>query len=150
MLFRSKTQIVEAMRAFISQRSGIEWGNYGGSREAFMGDYRPILKRGKQARELLRAVELRESITAENIIAGTRAYSGRLQFVERDGGIGVEYTTGQYFPTEYRAAACAVLACVLWEFWYEDNKEGKPTPRQAIQKIARREFGPAMARDWFN
>lgn len=55
-----KEQMGEALRTFINQRSGIEW-----SREAFLGDYRPILKYGRHARERLRAVELRESITAD-------------------------------------------------------------------------------------
>lgn len=29
-------EMKEALRRFISQRSGIDWRNYGGSREAFM------------------------------------------------------------------------------------------------------------------
>ncbi len=28
----------------------------------------------------------------------------------------IEYTTGQYMPTEYRKAVCAVLASALWEY----------------------------------
>jgi hypothetical protein len=145
-----KQQMIAALRAFINQRSGIEFANYQSgdwkqSRACFMGDYRPILKHGRQARTMLRAVELRDSITARMIQAATRAYCGRLQIVERDGAVGVDYTTGQYFPTEYRSAACAVLATVLWDYWQPDCKTG-----DEIRKQARREFGRAIAAKWFN
>jgi hypothetical protein len=30
------------------------------------------------------------------------------------GGVSLDYCTGQYWPTEYRAAVCAVLASLLW------------------------------------
>lgn len=73
----------EALRRFINQRSGIDGRNYGLSREAFMGDYRPILRHGKHARQMLRFVELRDSITAEMLKEATGAFSGRLQFIER-------------------------------------------------------------------
>lgn len=105
-----------------------------------------MLRHGKHARTMLRAVELRDSITAEMVLEASRsAYSGRLQFVERGGKVGVDYTTGQYFPTEYRNAACAVLASVLWHYWQAGCKTG-----EEIRKRARAEFGPAIARTWFN
>ena len=146
----TKAQIIEAMRRFINQRSGIDYRNYAGgdwkeSREAFNGDYRPILKHGRQARQLLRAVELRDSITAEMILAATRAYCGRLQIEVKDDEVRVDYCTGQYFPTEYRSAACAVLATVLWDYWREDYKD-----LAGIQKQAKREFGRGIASEWFN
>lgn len=164
-----------ALYAFICQRSGIEFGNYQSgdwkqSRKCFMGDYRPILRHGKQARQLLRAIELRSSITAQNIIDATRAFSGRLQLIERDGKVAVDYTTGQYFPTEYRKAACAVLAQCLWDYFRSNMPE--PTVKQYgssedlpmrteclydglsagayIRKTARREFGRSIVSTWFN
>lgn len=145
----NKQAMLNALSCFINQRSGIEWGNYQtgdwkASREAFMGDYRPILRHGKHARQLLRYVE-RSSITAEELKEASRAYSGRLQFVERDGKVTVGYTTGQYFPTEYRNAACSVLATAIWYHWRPDYKTG-----EEIQKAARREFGRAIASTWFN
>lgn len=141
----SKKAICNALRVFINQRSGIEWGNYGGSREAFLGDYRPILRHGRHARALLRWVEWHEGITAEMLQAASRAYSGRLQFVERGDKVGVDYTTGQYFPTEYRNAACAVLARAIWDYLAPDYKTG-----DEIRKTARREFGRAIQTTWFN
>lgn len=141
----TKQQLLAALERFINQRSGIEYDNYGGSREAFMEDYKPILKHGRHARILLRAVELRETITADMIREATRAYSGRLQFIENEKGIAVDYTAGQYFPTEYRNAACAVLARCLWDWFAKDLNTG-----EEIRKAARREFGRSIASTWFN
>jgi len=142
----SKQAIIQAISKFINQRSGIEYGNYG-ERESFMGDYRPILKHGKQARQLLRAVELRDSITAKDIQEATRAYSGRLQLVERGNKVGVDYTTGQYFPTEYRKAACAVLAQCLWDYF---RTKCNCETGDDIRRVARKEFGRGIAKAWFN
>lgn len=151
----NKAAMCNALRAFISQRSGIDFRNYQtgdwkASREAFMGDYKPILKRGRQARELLKAVELRDSITAEMLLEASRAFSGRLQFKEReDGKVGIEYTTGQYFPTEYRSAACAVLSQCLWDYWRNGKGFCGTEGADDIRKTARRELGLGIARDWF-
>lgn len=134
-----KSTLIHAMGEFISKRSGIDGRNYD-SRESFMGDYRKILRDGKHARRLLDYVS-RLSISAEDLIAASKsAYSGRLSFDE----IGVDYVTGQYFPTEYRAAACAVLARAIWEYFCT----GYYSPEQ-IRKVARREFGRAIASAWF-
>jgi hypothetical protein len=141
-----KEQMIVAMRAFVAQRSGIEWANYGGSREAFMSDYRPMLRAGRDARVLLAAVSGRDSITKDNLLTATRAYSGRLQIVERNGGVMVDYCTGQYFPTEYRKAACAVLATALWDY---ASAQGYKTGND-IRKWARAEFGRGIASRWFN
>ncbi len=144
----SKAQFLSALHAFIAQRSGLDARDYAGDRAAFMGDYRPILRDGKAARQLLRFVEQCDSITADDLRAGTRAYSGRLQFVEKPGAVGVDYTTGQYFPTEYRAAACAVLASVVWA-WLR-SCQGASATGETIRKAARREFGRGIAKTWFN
>lgn len=137
--------MIEALLRFINQRSGIDPRDYGSSREAFNGDYRPMLKHGRQARQMLREVELRDSITSQSLLQASRAYSGRLQFREDDGKVSIEYTTGQYFPTEYRAAACAVLAQCLWDYWSPDCKTG-----DEIRKTAARNLGRGIAKTWFN
>ena len=147
----NKEAMIHALGAFISQRSGIDFrnyasGDYRSSRESFLGDYRPILKRGKQARRMLSFVSSR-SISPEELQEAARsAYSGRLSFVSRGDSIGVDYCTGQYFPTEYRAAACAVLARAIWEYFR--NGCGYTSPEE-IRKAARREFGRGIAAAWF-
>lgn len=154
----TKSTTIEALRAFIAQRSGIEYADYG-ERESFMGDYRPILKHGRHARALLRAVELRDSITADDLIeASGRAYSGRLTIKVRDDGkVAIDYCTGQYFPTEYRNAACAVLASALWTYWSKNIPEKDDSERYAgltagdwLRRQARREFGRSIAATWFS
>ena len=146
----NKPAMINALAAFISQRSGIDRRNYGGisrreSREAFMGDYRPILKHGKQARELLSFVSRRD-ISADDLLSASQsAFSGRLSFVFRGDSAAVDYTTGQYFPTEYRAAACAVLARAVWEYF----RTGCNYSPEQIRKAARREFGRAIVSTWF-
>ncbi len=146
-----KETVITALRAFVAQRSGIEFANYRcadwkQSREAFMGDYRPILRAGRDARVLLAAVSGRDSITAENIIEATSAYSGRLQIIVKGELLAIDYTTGQYFPTEYRNAACAVLARALWNYAVA---QGYKTGNE-IRKWARSEFGRGIASRWFN
>ena len=111
-----------------------------------MGDYRPILRAGRDARILLAAVSGRDGITVESIKGATRAYAGRLQLIERDKGVAVDYCTGQYFPTEYRNAACAVLATALWDYALA---QGYKTGNE-IRKWARDEFGRGIASRWFN
>lgn len=146
-----KENIIAAIRKFIGQRSGISFadyqsGDWKASRESFMGDYRPMLKAGQDARILLAAVSGRDGITVENIINATRAFSGRLQVVEKGESIAVDYCTGQYFPTEYRNAACAVLATALWDYAREQGY----ADGNAIRKWARGEFGRGIASRWFN
>lgn len=141
-----KNTLINALSAFISQRSGIDGRNYGGSRDAFLGDYRPILKHGRHARELLSFVSRRD-ISADDLISASQsAYSGRLSFVFRGDSAAVDYTTGQYFPTEYRSAACAVLARAVWEYFRTGCNYSSP---EQIRKAARREFGRAIASAWF-
>lgn len=146
-----KETIIQAIRKFIAQRSGIDYrnyasGNWKASRECFLGDYRPILRAGRDARVLLAAVSGRAGISAKDIQDATRAYSGRLQLKECDGAVAVDYCTGQYFPTEYRNAACAVLSRALWDY---ARAQGY-TDGNAIRKWARQEFGRGIANRWFN
>ena len=147
----TKHAILSALRSFVSQRSGLDCRNYG-DRDSLMGDYRPILRDGKTARRLLRQIELRDSITAENLAeACKRAFSGRVSLITRqDGSVSVDYCTGQYFPTEYRAAVCAVCASVFWGYFRECVPAGEVNAGESIRKQAKREFGRAIAARWFN
>lgn len=124
-----KQAICEALRTWVSQRPGFDPNNY--DRAGYLSDSRMVQRQLHDARELLRAVEL-SGITADALIAAfPRAFSGRLllKVVERkdyfaDGRSEfrafLEYCTGQYWCTEYRAAACAVLASALWDYTREE------------------------------
>lgn len=130
--------LIESLRRFVASRSGIEWVNYGGSREAFMGDYRTILRQGRDARAMLRAAELCR--LPEEILADVLR-SGRLTW----DGSRLEFCACQYHPTEYRAAACRALASALWAYW-----RGAAGTCETIRAEARRSLGRGIARRWFD
>lgn len=143
----SKTQILKLINAHVAQRSGIDPRNYGG-REYFMQDYNRILQHGKDARALLTFVSNEWKITADDLRqALLSAFSGRLELKEKDGKHYLFYCTGQYFPTEYRAAACAVLAYAIWGFI---RQMPAMDTGDDIRKQARKMFGRAIAERWFN
>ena len=134
-----RTEILEALARFVAQRSGIDGRNYGGSREAFLGDYRRILRDGQSARALLRVVELSTCLPDSILVDVLK--SGRLTW----DGKRLDYCVGQYFPTEYRAAVCRALASVLWNYWGDG---GRYTADQ-IRAAAKSNLGRGIARRWF-
>jgi len=163
----TKQTIIEALRVFVNQRPGLEYGNYG-EPVSYRAEVRSIGKDLREARQLLRAVELRDTITAEDIVkAASSAYSGRLSIIERDGKVAIDYCVGQYWPTEYRRAVCAVLASCLWRYTRTHamppavaHGEGDSlfmwrgkTPLSAgswMRAHFKAEFGRVMASRWFN
>jgi hypothetical protein len=145
----NKQDILDNLQAFVNQRPGLEPANYAGHADLYRRDYREHCHKPKQDFEALaRAVDLRlGGITTDDMRQGfRRAFGGRLDLHE-DGSL--EYTPGQYGATEYRRAACDVLARILWDFWASDTPEGK-TPREHITRNARREFGRGIAARWFD
>lgn len=174
----SKTHILTALSSWISQRPGLDFANYGDV-PAYRADLRQITKDRHDAERLLNFVALRESITAEMLLAAfPRGYSGRLSISEATNKRGevsarLEYCTGQYWPTEYRKAACAVLAAAIWD-WQRSNmppSQGKvtrvtgvgafarETEHESIEGLSpgdwlrakfRREFGRRIQARWFD
>ncbi len=168
----SKETVISALRKFVAQRPGLEFGNYGNVK-AYRAELRQITKDRHHAEKLLSAVAWRDSITAEQIIeAAKHAYSGRLSLEPTDdGAVRIDYCTGQYFPTEYRRAVCAVLSSVLWDYWRDGmpkpftpplctgewypqrDKRGLIVPVSAgkyLRTKAMQEFGRSIASRWFN
>ena len=138
-----KSTIIAALDAWIRQRPGLEFGNYGDV-SAYRAEVRSIGKDLQHARALLRYVEWHDSITAEMILSA--AQSGRLSIVVDGNKVRVDYCTGQYWPTEYRPAVCRLLSSVIWD-WMRAND-----PRRSgemIRKAASREFGTSIAQRWF-
>ena len=138
-------EILAALSAFAHQRPGLEYGNYGNP-AAYRAEVRAITAKLHDARKLLRAVEMRPVISSADLKEGFSAYSGRLSW----DGQRLEYCTGQYWPTEYRAAVCAVLARVLWEFFRNCAPKGTENLGEYIRTAARRELGRSLARRFFN
>jgi hypothetical protein len=142
-----KQQIIDSLYRWIKQRPGLEFGNYGDP-TAYRSELRSITKDLHHARELLGYVSRRPSITADDLIEATfRAYSARLMIVEGIERAEVDYCTGQYWPTEYRAAVCSVLASAIWYRFAEDMTS--PVTGDAIRKTASRELSRSVASRWF-
>jgi predicted RNA-binding protein len=146
-----KKTLISNLRKFARQRPGLEFGNYGDAK-AYRAEMRAITRDLAHAETLLLAVKHSDGISAQDILDASRsAFSGRLE-IDADTGR-ISYTTGQYFPTEYRKAVCAVLASALWARFREcmrnDTINGQ-SPGDRIRAHFRREFGRAIASRYFN
>jgi hypothetical protein len=141
----TKEQIIELLDAWIRRRPGLEFANYG-SISGYRSELRSITKDLRDARKLLRSVEY-SAITAPELLDAFGAYSGRLRVVATDkpDEYRLEYCAGQYWPTEYRAAVCAVLASALWNYHRTDNSTG-----DSMRAKFRRMFGRGLSARWFN
>jgi hypothetical protein len=146
----TRDTILKLLDHWIRQRPGLEFGNYGDVAN-YRQESRRITRQKRDAETLLRAVMWRSSIDVPQLKEAFGAFSGRLQFVELPKPH-LEYCTGQYWPTEYRAAACAVLASALWEY-ARNNIPAEDHPGSAgdwLRDHFRKEFGRHIAERWFN
>ena len=191
-----KTSICDALAAFIRQRPGFDYANYGDA-ASYRADSRRASLQKRDAETLLQAVRWRDSISGADILEAARG--GRLTIVPHDtcgacdgSGIGaiianrdgttrnvpcdgeinvrIDYCTGQYFPTEFRAGVCRVLSSALWNWQREampeptivvtdDTENGRLEHRvygngmsagDWLRAKFRREFGSSLARRVFN
>lgn len=132
-----KQQIIDALRAFIGARPGLEFANYGDV-SSYRAEMRGITRDLGDARTLLRAVEWR-GITAEALLDAAR---GSRLTINDDATL--DYCTGQYYPVEYRRAVAAICARALWNHWRSPATTG-----DTLRNTARREFGRGLAARYF-
>lgn len=142
-----KQLLIDALDGFIRQRPGFDPANY--TPASYRADSRRVARQLREARALLRAVELRPSITAADIMR--EAQGGRLDIGQTDRGVRIDYTAGQYYCTEYRAAVARLLSAVLWDRAHEDTiaADGR-SDGDALRARFRREFGRGLASRYFN
>ena len=138
-----KSTIIAALRKWINQRPGLEFGNYGDV-SAYRSELRSITRDLQHARAMVNYVAWHDSITAEMILHA--AGSGRLTLTADGDKVRIDYVTGQYWPTEYRRAVCHLMSSVIWA-WLRENCEYKTG--DDIRKAARRQLGAGVARRWF-
>jgi len=130
------------MSKFVAQRPGLSFADYGDSKY-YNQDYRKILQAKHDFERMSRHIVMTTSIIDADLVkASQSAFSGRLTI----SGDTIEYCAGQYFPTEYRAAACAVLAYALWQYWRSCGHQ----TYEDIQKKARQALGRGLASRWFS
>jgi hypothetical protein len=163
-----RDRIVAMLHRFARQRPGLEFCNYGDAK-AYRAEMRSITKDLAHAQILLRRIEL-SGITSAELEAAFSAYSGRLVLEQRaDGKLALSYCTGQYWPTEYRRAVCAVASAALWtytrehcmpsgpnrdgdRYWSDNARSGKGDFIPAgtwLRNHFKREFGRGIANAWF-
>ena len=155
----NKTTLIETLHRWIAKRPGLDprdyirgWDDRDG-RAAYFSESRSITKDRHQAEAMLLYVARRDSITAEDIIKASRdAFSGRLTITPQNDGDGfsIDYCVGQYWPTEYRRAVCAVLASAIWNRIREDIPPETENKGDAIRAAARRELSRPIASRWFS
>jgi len=134
--------IINKLEAFAKQRPGLERANYGhGDFDYYGQDARKITQQLRDAKTLLSYIRSSSTITEADILEGFSAFSGRLS-VNTDGSL--DYCAGQYYPTEFRAAVCAVCSSVIWD----QLRDGLDTGDE-IRKAAKRLFGQGIAKRWF-
>ena len=157
----ARDNILHALSAFAATRPGLDPRNYISSwsdtegRKAYAAEVRSITRDLHHARALLTAVRL-SGITEAQLVTAFRSFSGRLSW----DGQRLDYCTGQYYPTEYRKAVCAVLASALWAYYADcvtgdssDNDgpcESNITKGDKIRLAARRALPRAIVSRWFN
>jgi hypothetical protein len=128
----------DALLAFAQQRPGMEPGNYATFRD-YRAESRQVTQDLRDVRRLLAVARYR--IPADKITAPT---SGRLTWDAARGEW--DYTTGQYFATEYRRAAARLLAEGIGRAWMDRNP-GFTWPR--VRLWAREAFGRRIATRYF-
>lgn len=126
-----KANIIETLRVFIRSRPGLEAANYGDT-QTYRTELREITRDLKEAETLLKAVERSHGLTGKNLIdAASLAFSGRLNIQPVEGDkVRIHYTTGQYYPTEYRRAVASVAASALWDYVREHSM---PAPAYFVE-----------------
>ena len=140
-----KSKIIDALNAWVSQRPGLDYRNYGDV-SSYRAEVRSIGKDLQHARALINYVAWHDSITAEMILKAADN-GGRLSIVVRGDTVAIDYCTGQYWHTEYRPAVCRLLSSVIW-YWLRDNMLD-PATGNDIRRQAARELGTSIARRWF-
>ena len=113
--------IFNVFKKWIDQRPGLDPANY--DRSDYRSDSRKIQQDGARARASLRLATAYPFEAAALLEACRSAFSGRLSLVFEPGeGASIDYCTGQYWPTEYRAAAAVILER------YAEDMRPKQTP----------------------
>ena len=139
-----KSVIIDALHKWIAQRPGLDFGNYGDV-SSYRAEMRSIGQDLQHARAMVNYVAWHDSITAEMILRAADN-GGRLTITVDGDKVAINYVTGQYWPTEYRRAVCALMSSVIWE-WLRENCNCETG--DDIRKAARRELGQSIARRWF-
>lgn len=139
----SRNAILDAITSFAALRPGFDHRNYS-DRASYQADVRPVTK-ARHHVQILAGYIARSGMSADELLAGFSAWSGRLTISPaKNGTFACDYCTGQYFPVEFRAACRAVLIQAIEERWRNEYRETRGTfdgARDYIKRQARNAFG---------
>ena len=124
------------LRAFVAQRPGFDYHNY-----ATASDYRADQKRTMRDKaDALALINAFPDEAARGFL--TDALKGRLSLE----GDHLEYTAGQYYCTEYRAAVCRAVSDALRALSWAQSQERLAETRKRMARIV----GRGCANRWFS
>jgi hypothetical protein len=150
---------IEKLVKFVNQRSGInpndyysDWKDTEGIK-AYRSETREITKDRTDFFELLSLAQRRIDNFEEKLTYNLIHTNGRL--VLKNGEL--EYVTGQYFPTEYRPAACRIVAQLIWNDYMSEEHDTKTNGIEsvykdghAIRKALRQQLSRRVMKNYFN
>ena len=147
----TKDNALTLLIQFANQRPGLDFADYGDI-SAYRSESREITKDLHDFRELLSLANWRGIPNlSELVYLELCNKSGRLCI--NDAG-DLEYTTGQYFPTEYRPAACRVLRNIIWRHYTNEMLPNEPNQAYPtgddIRRAVRRFLSRRAAKNYFN
>ena len=132
-------EIKSALRAFVAQRPGFDYRNYN-TASAYRADQKRTMRDKADALALISAFpdDAESRFLTDALRSGNRLHleNGEL-----------EYTAGQYWCIEYRAAVARALASALWALWAEDVGPGQA---DTVRKRARATFGRGIQSRYFD
>lgn len=141
---------IEKLVKFVNQRPGLDFCNYGEIR-AYRTEMREITNDRKDFFELLGLASRRVQNLENKLNEYLSKSSGRLT-IDENGNL--EYCTGQYFPVEYRPAACRVLASLIWASYLDEVEDNTPNnvykTGDEIRKAIRRNLSRRVGKNYFN
>ena len=131
------TQEIKSMlRAFVAQRPGFDYRNYNTA-----GAYRADQKRAMRDKaDALALINAFPDEAAREFLE--KHLDGRLRL----DGEHLEYTAGQYWCTEYRAAVCRAVSDALRSLSWAQSQERLAETRKRMARIV----GRGCANRWFS
>lgn len=139
--------VIEKLCRFVDSRSGLDWRNYGDAK-SYRAEQREITADRSDFYELLNLAFRRVDNFSDKV---TAALTNGNRLTLKNGEL--DYCTGQYYPVEYRPAACRVLADILWNDYREERgADGAPiyATGDDIRKAIRRNVSRRVMRGYFN
>ena len=131
-------EIKSALRAFVAQRPGFDYRNYG-----TVSAYRANQKRAMRDKaDALALINAFPDDADPRFLVGVLSSGNRLSLE----GDQLDYTAGQYYCTEYRAAVCRVVSDALRSLSWAQSQERLTETRKRMARIV----GRGCANRWFS